>query len=66
MVDVFGNCPECGYPLTAVWFTEDEYNVTSFGNMYRTGRQRRAVDCLICEACGKKQCVDDSFDGEWR
>lgn len=63
---VYGNCPECGYPLEAVWFTEEEYKVTSFGSQYKTGRKRRAVDYLICDICGKKQCVDDSFDGAWR
>lgn len=62
----FGDCPECGYPLEAVWFTEDEYKITDFGAMYRTGRKRRAVDYLLCPWCGKKQCVDDTFDGQWR
>lgn len=63
---VFGDCPECGYPLEAVWFTEKEYKVTSFGSQYKTGRKRRAVDYLLCNVCGKKQCVDDTFDGAWR
>lgn len=63
---VYGNCPECGYPLEAVWFTEEEYKVTYFGSQYKTGRKRRAVDYLICDVCWKKQCVDDSFDGAWR
>lgn len=63
---VYGDCPECGYPLEAVWFTEEEYKTTSFGSLYRTGRVRRAVDYLVCEVCGKKQCVDDTFDGAWR
>lgn len=62
----FGDCPNCGSPLNAVWFTEEEYKITDFGAMYRTGRKRRAVDYLLCEYCGKKQCVDDSFDGPWR
>lgn len=64
--DDFGLCPYCGSPLEAVWFTEDEYKISSSGAPYKTGRTRRAVDYLFCEPCGKKQCVDDSFDGEWR
>ena len=66
MAERFGNCTECGYPLMAIWFTEEEYKTTSYGAMYKTGRKRRAVDYLICEVCGAKYCVDDSFDGEWR
>lgn len=61
----YGNCPECGCSLEAVWFTEEEYATTSNGIQYRTGRKRRAIDYLVCENCGKKQCVDDSFDGAW-
>jgi len=62
----YGTCPHCGCPLSAVWFWEEEYKVTNFGDMYKTGRKRHAVDYLICDDCGKKQCVDDSFDGPWR
>ena len=57
MTNVFGDCPECGYPLEAVWFTEEEYKITSFGSMYRTGRKRRAVDYLICDFCGKSSAL---------
>lgn len=64
--DDFGLCPYCGYPLSAVWFTEDEVKTSSFGAPYKTGRKRLAVDYLICDVCLKKQCVDDSFDREWR
>ncbi len=63
---VYGDCPECGYPLTPVWFTEEEYKTTPFGSQYKTGRKRRAVDYLFCDVCWKKHCVDDSFDGAWR
>ncbi len=62
----FGYCPDCGYPLKPVWFIDEEYKTNFFGCIYRTGRKRRAVDYLICGACLKKQCVDDSFDGLWR
>lgn len=65
MANVFGCCPECGYPLEAVWFTEEEYKVIC-GTMCKTGRKRKAVDYLFCEVCEKKQCVDDTFDGAWR
>lgn len=60
----FGYCPDCGAPLEAVWFIEEEYK-TAYGTMYRTGRKRRAVDYLVCQDCFTKQCVDDSFDGPW-
>lgn len=66
MAETFGICPECGYSLEAVWFVDEEYKTTQFGAMYRTGRKRWAVDYLVCEVCGKKQCVDDTFDGPWK
>lgn len=66
MFDDFGVCPECGYSLEPVWFVDEEYKVTSFGSLYRTGRERFAVDYLVCDVCLKKYCVDDSFDDPWR
>ena len=60
----FGECFECGAPLKAEWFIEEEYS-TEYGIQHRTGRKRRAVDYLYCPCCGKKFCVDDSFDMPW-
>jgi hypothetical protein len=51
--------------MEAVYFVEDEYEVTSFGTRHKTGRWRRAVSHLTCPLCGKNECVDDSFDGPW-
>jgi len=54
-------CPECGKIMTPVWFEEEEFNKHNIP----TGCVRDAVDYLICEFCGCKECVDDSFDGPW-
>lgn len=58
-------CPECGEYMSPRWYTEHETKV-SRGCMYRTGRTCRAVSYLECENCGHKECVDDTFDGEFR
>ena len=63
-VAFYGLC-ECGGSLIPAWFTEEGYKVTQDGHQYRTGRKRRAVSHLVCEACLKNFCVDDSFDGAW-
>lgn len=61
----YGCCPECGAPMEAVWFEEEETK-TFQGTMYNTGRKRRAVDYLVCPICFIRECVDDSFDGPWQ
>ena len=61
----YGECSNCGSPLEAEWFFEEEYK-TYEGRLYKTGRTRYAVDYLICPNCGIKECVDDSFDEPWR
>lgn len=63
--DFYGICDRCCGYLKPVWFTEDEYKITSDGYQYRTGRTRLAVSHLVCEDCLKNFCVDDSFDGKW-
>jgi hypothetical protein len=60
----FGDC-DCGGDLIPVWF-KDEERRTAGGIMVKTGRTRNAVSHLTCESCLKNECVDDSFDGEWR
>jgi len=49
-------CERCGYQTEPVFFEEEE-----FINGTYTGRLRNSVSHLICENCGKKICVDDSF-----
>ena len=61
----FGVCENCGTPLEAEFFMDEEEKVTGDGYRYKTGRVRTAVDYLICPCCFKKFCVDDSFDGAW-
>lgn len=61
---IYGECCECGTSLEPIWFIEEEHKV-EYGCMYKTGRKRRAVDYLICPYCLHKECVDDSFDGDW-
>lgn len=56
---------DCGGYLQPVWFREDEYR-NSAGEMFKTGRTRKACSHLQCETCLRKECVDDSFDGEWK
>lgn len=54
-------CQDCGEMIRPVWFLETEYG----RNGGPTGRKRRAVSHLQCDGCGKKEIVDDSFDGPW-
>lgn len=56
---------ECGGLLHPVWFREEEYESNN-GIMFKTGRTRIACSHLQCETCLKKECVDDSLDGEWK
>lgn len=58
----YGTCEKCGEPLSPVWFTEKERDRHGIW----TGRTRHAVDYLLCESCGERECVDDSFDGPWQ
>ena len=55
-----GYCVICEHPLSKVWFDEPEYK-----NHRPTGRYRRAVSHFLCENCGHKEAVDDTFDGPW-
>lgn len=61
----FGICDDCEADLEAVWFEEEEVEIKN-GQLYQTGRVRKSVDYLYCPFCGKKFCVDDTFDGVWR
>lgn len=57
-------CPRCGSLMYPVWFIDEEEKLDSAGNLCKTGRVRRALSHFECD-CGKKQNVDDSFDGPW-
>ena len=64
----YGTCARCGGDLSPVFFTEEEEILEgSPGARYlsKTGRIRRAVDYLVCDYCGHKEAVDDTFDGPW-
>jgi predicted nucleic-acid-binding Zn-ribbon protein len=61
----YGECPRCGSELHPIWFTEDEYKTTGEWQ-YKTGRKRTSCSHLECPDCGQKECVDDTFDGNWR
>ena len=65
MLNKYGICKDCKTELQPVWFTQEEKK-TENGIMWKTGRKRKAVDYLICPYCGRKECVDDSFDESWR
>lgn len=58
----YGECDRCNCELMPTdWFEDIEYD----SHMIPTGRVRLAVGYMICPECGKKYCVDDSFDGPW-
>lgn len=61
----YGICKKCNISLEPVWFIEKEYKC-EHGIRYETERVRDAVDYLVCPMCGHKECVDDTFDGNWR
>lgn len=52
---------QCGGTLQKIWFQEEERD----RHNRKTGRVRRAVSHLTCDACLKNVTVDDSFDGPW-
>lgn len=59
----YGECDRCGaHLMPADWFEEKEYDSNT---MLPTGRIRWAVGYIVCPECGKKYCVDDTFDGKW-
>ena len=58
---VYGVCKRCDFPFVPVHFIEEERDKQHM----KTGRVRRAVSHLLCESCGKQECVDDTFDGQW-
>lgn len=60
----YGKCPICNTEFEPVFFIEYEYE-TIKGNLFKTGRKRRAVSHLECPHCFHKECVDDTFDGAW-
>ena len=60
----FGICGTCGCELEPSYFVEEE-EIIQHGVRFKTGRVRRAVDCLVCPNCFRTACVDDSFDGPW-
>ena len=58
---IYGVCKRCDFAFSPVYFLEEERDK----HHCLTGRVRRAVNCLICDCCGHKECVDDSLDGPW-
>lgn len=60
----YGICSICNSDLIPIWFIDEERK-TKAGITYKTGRKRKAVDYLECPNCGKKECIDDTFDGNW-
>lgn len=61
----YGTCPSCSAELEPVWFVEEETKIVG-GVLTKTGRKRKACDCLVCPACLHEETVDDTFDGPWR
>lgn len=51
-------CPRCGNDMYIVYSEISEYN--KYGTP--TGRSKRIANYLLCEYCGKKETIDDSFD----
>lgn len=60
----FGVCPTCECALEPNYFVMEE-EIVQNGMRFKTGRVKRAVDCLVCPNCLRIECVDDSFDGPW-
>jgi len=58
LMSKYGECLDCGYPLSPVWFEAKERNRD--GNL--TGRVKTACSYLLCENCGHTVIVDGTFD----
>ena len=56
-------CSRCDIIMKYIWLTEKEYYPKS---NTPTGRTKHACSHLECDNCGKRECADDSFDGDWR
>lgn len=59
-MSIYGYCSNCGHPLVPIYFKDKEII-----NGHPTGRTRTSISYLLCENCGNKEIVDDSFDGRW-
>ena len=60
----FPTCPDCHIKMIPIWFQDEEIKFYQ-GSMYKTGRKRTACSHFECINCFHKECVDDTFDGEW-
>jgi len=58
----YGNCPKCGFEMSAKRTTTNANKVDAYGRLSRTGPLVSMVDYLYCESCGHQETVDDSFD----
>ena len=56
------SCPSCGFTMQPVWYREKELDAHGIP----TGRTYKACSCLLCEACGHSETVDDSFDESYK
>lgn len=65
----YGCCPKCGYKLEPVWYEEPEDEALYIRECGKqkgyTGRYHKAVDYLLCECCGHRECTDGSFDDRY-
>ena len=60
----YGTCRTCKSQLRPIWFIDEETKTVN-KSLIRTGRKRNAVSHLECDCCGNRECIDDSFDGNW-
>ena len=55
-------CATCGFTMKPVWYLEKELDAHGIP----TGRTHKACSCLLCDMCGYKETVDDSFDEPYK
>ena len=56
------SCPFCGITMQAVWYREKELDAHGIP----TGRTYKACSCLLCDSCGYRETVDNSFDASYK
>lgn len=64
MQSKYGVCSKCGADLIPSWFTEEEVKYIG-RSIVKTGRNKTSCSHLECPSCFTKECVDDTFDGNW-
>ena len=65
------SCPFCGITMQAVWYREKELDAHGIptGRIcanYSCKALHFSCSCLLCDSCGYRETVDNSFDESYK